>query len=64
MKPGIYRTILRDICGFKYNLNDPDPMLNPGMFELYKKMFLKQINFDMICFCNQSTNSAMNKASV
>ena len=33
MKPGVYRKILKDICGFKTSLNDVDTMVKPGMFE-------------------------------
>jgi len=33
MKPGIYRKILKEICDFKYVLNDVDMMVAPGAFE-------------------------------
>ena len=33
IKPGIYRKIFKDLCGFKYILNDIDTMAAPGAFE-------------------------------
>lgn len=40
MKPGIYRKILKEICGFKYIVNDIDTMAAPGAFERMDRSLL------------------------
>jgi len=52
VKPGIYRTILRDICSFKTSVNDVDSMVLPGMFErLDRSLFHFAARFRHFSYC-------------
>ena len=33
MRPGVYRTFLKTVCGLKHIINDVDAQVEPGMFE-------------------------------
>jgi predicted TIM-barrel fold metal-dependent hydrolase len=51
-KPGVFRHILRDVCGFELSLNDVDGLLQPGMFEsLDRSLFKFVARFREFTYC-------------
>ena len=44
MKPGFYRKVLNDICGFTHILNDIDTMVAPGAYERMDRSILQFVS--------------------
>ena len=51
-KPGMFRYILKDICGFEDSLNDVDPMIQTGMFDRLDRSLFKFVGrFREFTYC-------------
>jgi len=44
MKPGVYHSMLKDICGFTHILNDIDTMASPGAYERMDRGLLQFVS--------------------